>query len=60
MPKYSVRVNYVGADTFIVEATNPEEAEEKARERYREGDSAEVPGWEEIDETTVEPFQDAE
>ena len=51
MPKYAVPVVYRGLNTYIIEASSPEEAREKALIEYQEGE----PGcplasdWEEVE-----------
>jgi hypothetical protein len=58
MARYEVRVVYRGLSNFIVEAATPEEAKEKAREMFNNGEEAPVLGneWEEID-TVHMPIQ---
>lgn len=47
MPKYEVRIPVTGEATFVVEAKDIEEAEEKARENADEGFE---PTWLELDD----------
>lgn len=48
MPKYEVRIPVTGEATFVVEAKDMEEAEEKAREQ---ADWGFEPAWIELDDT---------
>jgi len=48
MPKYEVPIVYVGQSNYIIEAASPEEAEQKARDRFKEGDDPDVLGREDI------------
>lgn len=51
MPKYEVPIVYRGQSNYIVEAATPEEAREKARLMFKNGEPPDELGneWEDID-----------
>lgn len=50
MPKYAVPIIYKGLSTYIVEASSPAEAADKARRLYENADPEEpCSGWEQVE-----------
>ena len=53
---YEVKITYSGTDTYVVDAADPDAAKDIARDRFGNGETAESPGAERIDDFEVSEY----